>query len=39
MHKTWNGEWVGKGALKMRLAGNTMTFEYRPVFYFDESYG
>jgi len=38
-YKTWKGEWAGKGALKMRLDGNTMTFEYRPVFYFDESYG
>jgi len=38
-YKTWKGEWAGRGALKMRLEGNTMTFEYRPVFYFDESYG
>jgi len=38
-YKTWKGAWAGKGALKMRLEGNTMTFEYRPVFYFDESYG
>jgi len=38
-YKTWKDEWAGKGALKMRLEGNTMTFEYHPVFYFDESYG
>jgi len=38
-HKTWKGEWAGRGALKMRLEGDAMTFEYRPVFYFDESYG
>jgi hypothetical protein len=38
-YKTWEGEWVGRGALKMRLEGNTMTFRYRPAFYFDESYG
>ena len=37
-YKTWQGEWAGRGALRMRLAGNTMTFEYRPVFYFDKSY-
>ena len=38
-YKTWEGEWAGRGALKMRLNGDTMTFEYRPVFYFDASYG
>jgi len=38
-YKTWKGEWAGKGTLKMRLEGNAMTFEYRPVFYFDDSYG
>jgi len=38
-YKTWKGEWAGKGALKTRLDGDTMAFEYRPVFYFDKSYG
>ncbi|MCL2299450.1 MAG: hypothetical protein FWC27_04820 [Firmicutes bacterium] len=38
-YKTWKGEWAGGGALKMRLQGNTMAFEYRPIFYFDESCG
>ena len=37
--KTWTGDWAGKGALKMRLKDNTMTFDYRPAFYFDKSYG
>jgi len=37
--KTYKGEWAGKGALKMRLKDNVMTFEYHPVFFFNENYG
>lgn len=36
--KKYRGEWAGRGALKMQLKGNTMTFEYRPVFFFDKSF-
>jgi len=30
---------AGRGALTMRYQNNVMTFDYRPVFYFHESYG
>ena len=37
--KTWRGDWcAGCGPIKMKLEGNAMTLEYRPVFYFDKSF-
>ena len=32
--KTWEGEWNGAGPLRMKLEGDTMTLDYRPMFFF-----
>jgi len=36
--KTWQGDWTGHGSLRVQLQANTMTIEYQPVFYFDNSF-
>jgi len=38
--KGYSGEWAGGGPspIKMQLQGDTLTFDYSPVFYFDEGY-
>ena len=39
--KSWKGEWAGGGCspVKMKLEGDTLTFDYSPVFFFDKSFG
>ena len=40
-YKNYDGEWAGGGLspIKMKLEGDTLTFDYSPVFYFDRSFG
>jgi len=38
--KNWDGEWTDSGLspIKMRLQGDTLTFDYSPVFYFADAF-
>ena len=40
-YKGYTGEWAGGGRspIKMKLEGDTLTFDYSPVFYFDAGFG
>ncbi|MCL1952577.1 MAG: hypothetical protein FWF60_07090 [Oscillospiraceae bacterium] len=40
-YKSYKGEWAGGGRspIKMKLEGDTLTFDYSPVFYFSKKFG
>jgi len=37
-YKNYSGEWAGGSIIKMKLAQDTLTFDYSPVFFFDSRF-